>query len=80
MLQLISVLTFLVDTEGLEGKMSEKIQDYNYHLTNEEPLKKRWYDKQVKHARDLCTTSYFIIKLLSFMVLVSMVFNDFQGT
>lgn len=37
-------------------------------------------EEQVKHARDLCTTSHSVIKLLSFMLSVSAVFNVFQGT
>lgn len=37
-------------------------------------------EEQVKHARDLCTTSHSVIKLLSFMLSVSAVFNVFHGT
>jgi hypothetical protein len=36
-------------------------------------------EEQVKHARDLCTTSHSVIKLLSFMLSVSAVWNIFQG-
>ena len=36
-------------------------------------------EEQVKHARDLCTTSHSVIRLLSFMLSVSAVFNVFQG-
>ena len=37
-------------------------------------------EEQVKHARDLCTTSHSVIKLLSFMLSVSAVYNVFEGT
>ena len=36
-------------------------------------------EEQVKYARDLCTTSHSVIKLLSFMLSVSAVFIVFQG-
>ena len=37
-------------------------------------------EEQAKYARDLCTTAHSVIKLLSFMLSVSAVFNVFQGT
>lgn len=37
-------------------------------------------EEQVKYARDLCTTSHSVIKLLSFMLSLSAIFNVFQGT
>ena len=37
-------------------------------------------EEQAKYARDLCTTAHSVIKLLSFMLSVSAVFNIFQGT
>ena len=37
-------------------------------------------EDQAKYARDLCTTAHSAIKLLSFMLSVSAVFNIFQGT
>ena len=37
-------------------------------------------EEQAKYARDLCTTTHSVIKLLSFMLSVSAVFNVFQGT
>ena len=37
-------------------------------------------EEQAKYARDLCTTTHSVIKLLSFMLSVSAVFNIFQGT
>lgn len=36
-------------------------------------------EDQAKYARDLCTTAHSVIKLLSFMLSVSAVFNVFQG-
>ena len=36
-------------------------------------------EEQAKYARDLCTTAHSVIKLLSFMLSVSAVFNIFQG-
>ena len=49
---------------------------------NKSPSKKKggMTEEQVKHARDLCTTSHSVIKLLSFILSVPAVFNVFQGT
>ena len=66
---------FQVKTDGVPPKVTLPSP-----LKSPQKKKGGMTEEQAKYARDLCTTAHSVIKLLSFMLSVSAVFNIFQGT
>jgi hypothetical protein len=72
---------FIDPLAPFRAKEDEVLQKVTLPSPKTSPSKKKggMTEEQAKYARDLCTTTHSVIKLLSFMLSVSAVFSVFQG-